>query len=97
MFDTKLDRHQLLAIVITGTGLAHFAMPSQFDPINRQLGFLTNTRRHVYLNGGIETAIGVLSARQATRKAALGVGLAYSTYLTGHAVRFRLTARKASA
>lgn len=66
--------------VATAIGVAHFAIPRAFEPINITM-FPANTRRHVYANGAIETALGLgcllLGARRATK---LGYGV-YAGYL----------------
>lgn len=72
---------------MTAVGLAHFAFPRAFEPLNRKLGFTEHTRRHVYVNGAVETAIGLtmLSPRTRTLNAALSVG--YPSYLIANAIR----------
>lgn len=77
---------------MAAVGLAHFARPTSFEPINRRLGFTTNTRRHVYVNGAIETAIGLLAAPERTRPMSATLGAAYGLYLTSSALHARLTA-----
>ena len=48
----------LAGLAVAGVGLAHFVSPQLFDSITRQ-AFPRDTRQHIYINGGIETAIGL--------------------------------------
>jgi len=61
-------------------GLAHFAAPQVFEPFNR-LGFPHNARTFTYINGGIETTLGILTAVPRTRGRAKVFGLCYIGYL----------------
>lgn len=61
-------------------GLAHFAAPQVFEPFNR-LGFPHNARTFTYINGGIETTLGILTAVPQTRRHAEALGLCYIGYL----------------
>jgi uncharacterized membrane protein len=79
---------KLAGLALAGAGLAHFARPQLFDGITRQ-AFPRNSRQHLYINGGIETALGLgLSARK-TRRLALVGGLGYVAYLAGNVARNR--------
>jgi len=80
------ERHRALAT--TAIGLSHFLWPGVFDPINA-LGFPDHPRRFTYINGAIETAIGVLMARSETRRLSRVVGTCYVTYLAGNVIRTR--------
>lgn len=51
-----------LGLVVTGIGLAHFAFPELFDPIN-QLAFPEHTRFYTFAHGGVETLIGATFLR----------------------------------
>lgn len=82
-----MDRQLLQAAGVTTVGLAHFACPTVFEPLNRRLGFTTNTRRHVYVNGAIEIAIGLSSAKSQTHPLATALGTAYEVYLVGGSLR----------
>ena len=73
---------------LAATGLAHFAKPQLFEAITAP-AFPNNTRRHVYLNGGIETALGVGMVAPQTRKFALAGVVGYLGYLILSAVRSR--------
>lgn len=84
------------ALVVTAVGVAHFAFPQAFEPLNRWLGFGANTRQHVYVNGAIETTIGLTSAAATTRTASRALGIAYGLYLATHALRSRSAATRAS-
>lgn len=70
--------HGVAAIII---GVAHFVVPSGFDPFNR-LGFPDRARTFTYINGGIETMLGILATIPRTRRHAQVLGLSYITYLT---------------
>jgi uncharacterized membrane protein len=78
----------IAGLVLAGTGVAHFVSPQLFDSITRS-AFPSNTRQNIYINGGIETAVGLGLAVPKTRKLAL-VGLAgYGLYLAGNGARNR--------
>jgi uncharacterized membrane protein len=75
-------------LALAGTGVAHFVRPELFEGITVS-AFPRDTRKHVYANGGIETAIGLGLAVRKTRKlAAVGL-LAYGTYLGANIARNR--------
>ena len=75
-------------LALAGAGLAHFVVPQLFYGLTKP-AFPSNTRQHVYIDGGIETAVGLGLVAQQTRKLAL-VGLAgYLLYLIGNVVRNR--------
>ncbi|MDA2894946.1 hypothetical protein PDG61_28810 [Mycolicibacterium sp. BiH015] len=80
---------------VVAIGLMHFVFPTAFEPLNRWLGFTENTRRYVYANGAVETAIGLLLARPGTRPISASLGAAYGLYLAVHALPAAL--RRASA
>ncbi|WP_310784555.1 hypothetical protein [Mycobacterium sp. Z3061] len=78
MRDMQIRRaHGAAAISI---GLAHFAAPQVFEPFNR-LGFPHNARTFTYINGGIETTLGILTTAPRTRRHAKAFGLCYIGYL----------------
>ncbi|WP_197377066.1 hypothetical protein [Mycolicibacterium baixiangningiae] len=79
---------KLTGLILAGTGLAHFVRPQMFEPITVAT-FPQNTRRHVYTNGGIETAIGLALAGRTTRKLGVAGLLGYAAYLAGNTVRNR--------
>lgn len=75
-------------LALAGAGLAHFVRPQLFEGLTKA-AFPDNTRQHVYIDGGIETAVGLGLAAQPTRKLAL-IGLGgYLLYLIGNVVRSR--------
>ena len=94
---TRMERDGNIAgsAAVAAIGLLHFVFPTAFEPLNRWLGFTENTRRHVYVNGAVETAIGLLLARPMTRPISASLGAAYGLYLTVHALRAAL--KRASA
>ena len=62
--------------------------PWLFDGITKQ-AFPRNSRQHLCLNGGIETALGLgLPARQTRRLAVVGT-IGYLAYLAGNVARNR--------
>ncbi|OBF53374.1 hypothetical protein [Mycolicibacterium monacense] len=79
---------KLTGLAIAGTGLAHFVRPQVFEPIT-VAAFPQNTRRHIYTNGSLETAIGLALAGRKTRKFGLAGLLGYAVYLAGNTVRKR--------
>lgn len=75
-------------LAIAGVGLAHFTSPQLFDGVTRQ-AFPRNSRQHLYINGGIETALGLgFSARQTRPLAVVGT-IGYLAYLAGNVARNR--------
>lgn len=79
---------KLAGLGLAGVGVAHFAKPQLFESITKP-AFPRDTRKHIYTNGGIETALGLaLSAPKTRRIGAVGA-VGYLTYLAGNAVRNR--------
>ncbi len=75
-------------LAVAGTGLAHFTSPQLFDGITKQ-AFPRNSRQHLYINGGIETALGLgLSSRKTRSLATVGT-IGYVAYLAGNVARNR--------
>jgi uncharacterized membrane protein len=75
-------------LAVAGVGLAHFTSPQLFDGITKQ-AFPRNSRQHLYINGGIETALGLgLSARKTRPLAVVGT-IGYLAYLAGNVARSR--------
>jgi uncharacterized membrane protein len=83
-----VSRLPVIGAALAATGLAHFAKPQLFEAITAP-AFPTNTRRHVYTNGTIETALGVGLVAPQTRKFALAGVAGYVGYLILSAVRSR--------
>lgn len=75
-------------LVLAAAGLSHFAKPQLYESITAS-AFPTNTRRHIYLNGGIETALGVGLLAPRTRRFAVAGVAGYIGYLILSAVRSR--------
>lgn len=75
-------------LALAGTGVAHFVVPQLFEGMTKP-AFPNNTRQHVYIDGGIETAVGLGLAAKQTRKLAIIGLIGYLLYLTGNAVRNR--------
>jgi uncharacterized membrane protein len=73
-------------LVLAGTGVAHFAKPDLFESVTKS-AFPRDTQKHVYIDGGIETAIGLGIAVRKTRKLAVLGLLGYGAYLAVNIVR----------
>ena len=78
----------LAGLGLAGLGAAHFVRPELFDYLTQQ-AFPHDTRKHLYIDGGIETAIGLGLASPKTRKLAVVGLLGYGAYLAGNVVRNR--------
>jgi uncharacterized membrane protein len=81
----------LAGLGLAGVGVAHFVKPELFESVTVQ-AFPRNTRQYIYINyinGGIETAIGLGLASHKTRKLAVLGTLGYLTYLAGNVARNR--------
>ncbi len=63
----------LVGLGLAGVGLAHFAKPEAFESITAA-AFPNDVREHLYINGALETAIGLGLVVPKTRKLA-SVGL----------------------
>jgi len=89
------DRRRLFTgLAIAGIGLAHFVFPTYFDPINK-MGFPAGPRRYTYINGGIETAMGLMLMSPVPRTAFRALSVGYVCYLLGNLVRARVAGRLA--
>lgn len=75
-------------LALAATGLSHFVKPELFESVTAP-AFPNNTRQYIYVNGGIETALGLALLKPQTRKLAGIGGLAYVTYLGVNALRNR--------
>lgn len=78
----------LAGLAVAVVGVTHFVKPEVFEDVTRQ-AFPRDTRTHVYIDGGIETAIGLSLASLRTRKLAVVGLLGYGAYLAGNVVRNR--------
>jgi uncharacterized membrane protein len=78
----------LAGLAVAGVGIAHFIRPELFDDITRQ-AFPRDTRTHVYVDGGLETALGLGLAARKTRPLAVVGLLGYGAYLAGNVARNR--------
>lgn len=89
---TKTGKHsrsaKLAGLGVAGIGLAHFVSPQMFDSLTR-LPFPRNTRQHTYIDGGIETALGLCLAVPKTRRLAVVGTIGYGAYLAGNVARNR--------
>ncbi|MFY1621000.1 hypothetical protein [Micromonospora sp. WMMD736] len=75
----------IAGLTLAGVGLSHFAAPQLFEPIT-QPAFPRDTRRHIYTNGGIETAVGLALSTRKTRRLGIVGLISYGAYLAGNAV-----------
>lgn len=78
----------LAGLGVAGVGLAHFVKPELFESVTVQ-AFPRNTQQYIYINGGIETALGLGLAARKTRKLALLGTAGYLAYLAGNVARNR--------
>jgi uncharacterized membrane protein len=89
---TNARKHSSLArvagLAVAGVGLSHFTSPQLFDGITKQ-AFPRNSRQHLYVNGGIETALGLGLSSAKTRPLAIVGAIGYVAYLAGNAARNR--------
>ncbi|WP_458319087.1 hypothetical protein [Mycolicibacterium brisbanense] len=79
---------KLAGLGLAGTGVAHFVKPQLFESITKS-AFPKDTHKHIYTNGGIETALGLGLILRKTRKLALAGTVGYVAYLAGNAARNR--------
>ena len=82
-------RGQYVGLMVAASGLLHFVRPELFEPVNRQLGFIERTRRHVYINGAIETGMGIGIASGKARTLTRIVSVCFPAYLGFNAIRAR--------
>lgn len=86
---TQKSRFPSLAgLALAATGVSHFVKPQLFESMTAP-AFPKNTRQYIYVNGGIETAIGLGLLSPKTRKLALAGGLGYVLYLGVNGARNR--------
>ncbi|BBY59051.1 hypothetical protein [Mycolicibacterium sarraceniae] len=79
---------KLTGVVVAVTGLSHFVRPELFESATKS-AFPDNTVTHTYIDGGIETVIGLALVAPKTRKLALAGLLAYGAYLGVNVARNR--------
>jgi uncharacterized membrane protein len=79
---------KVVGLGLAGVGLAHFVRPQLFQSLTAQ-AFPRNTRQHLYIDGGIETVLGLGMAAPKTRRVALVGALGYGAYLAGNVARNR--------
>lgn len=87
--DTEVSRPvALLGWGLIASGVAHFVLPNQFEAVIKPI-FPERTRRQVFTNGCIETALGVgLSVPRARTIAAVAT-VGYLGFLATSVVRSR--------
>lgn len=74
--------------VVAVTGLSHFVRPGIYESLTAA-AFPDNIRTHTYIDGGIETAIGLGLISPKTRKFAVAGLVAYGAYLGVNIARNR--------
>ena len=79
---------KLAGVAVAATGLSHFVRPALYESVTAQ-AFPNNTLQHTYIDGGIETAIGLALVAPKTRKLAVAGLLAYGAYLGANIARNR--------
>lgn len=79
---------RILGLLLAATGLAHFVRPAAFQTLTES-AFSGDIRRHTYINGGIETALGVGLVAPKTRKPAVAGLIGYGAYLGAAVARNR--------
>ena len=82
------SRHAWFGAAISAIGLAHIVRPELFESVNRRM-FTCNIRRHVYINGTIETSLGIAVMAPRVRRFVPVFGGPYLTYLGGNIIRRR--------
>jgi len=78
----------LAGLAIAGAGVSHFTNPALFEGVTKS-AFPRDTRKHLYTNGGIETALGLGFSVRKTRPLAIVGLIAYGAYLGGNLLRNR--------
>jgi uncharacterized membrane protein len=73
-------------VALAAAGIAHFAKPDAFDEITKT-AFPEDVRKYTFINGGIETALGVALANRSTRRLGLVGMLGYGAYLGAAVLR----------
>ncbi|WP_099023134.1 hypothetical protein [Mycolicibacterium palauense] len=77
---------RVAGLLLTAAGLSHFVKPGIYEPLTTA-AFPTRTRQYVYINGGIETALGLGLLSRRTRRFSLVGILGYLGYLGANAAR----------
>lgn len=80
---SQRTREQNVAAIVIVVGVAHFLIPRIFDPIN-SFGSADHARMFTYINGAIETMIGLMMANARTRRHSAVVSACYVIYLTSN-------------
>lgn len=73
-------------LTLAVVGLSHFVAPQIYEGMTKA-AFPDNTRTHVYVDGAVETVIGLGIAGAATRKVSLAALVGYLLFLTVNTVR----------
>lgn len=90
---SESGREQRLAVIVTVIGVSHFLVPRIFDPVNR-LGFAEHARMFTYINGAVETTIGVMMANPRMSRQLTIVSACYVIHLTSNIVRNQVRIRR---
>ncbi len=79
---------KLTGLAVAATGLSHFVRPGLYESVTKS-AFPDNTLQHTYIDGGVETAIGLALVAPKTRKLAVAGLLVYGAYLGANVARNR--------
>ncbi|TGD89064.1 hypothetical protein BayCH28_06735 [Mycolicibacterium sp. CH28] len=79
---------KLTGLAVATIGASHFVRPALYESITKS-AFADNTLQHTYIDGGIETAIGLALVAPKTRKLALAGLVVYGAYLGVNVARNR--------
>ncbi|MEO7007163.1 MAG: hypothetical protein ABI065_09030 [Terrimesophilobacter sp.] len=86
--ESRSRRAQLVGLGMSVAGLTHFLAPQLFEPMVAAV-FADDARKHVFINGCIETALGAGVAVGRTRPLAIVATIGYVGYLAGNFLRNR--------
>jgi uncharacterized membrane protein len=76
---------RLAGVALAGVGLSHFVKPELFQSMTVS-AFPTNTQQYIYVNGVLETAIGLAYATGRSKLGTAGL-LAYGGWLGANAAK----------
>lgn len=70
----------LAGLALAVIGLSHFVKPEVYEPLTAK-AFPTDTRQYVYIDGAVETVLGLALSLPRTRKLGIVGLLGYGLYL----------------
>lgn len=86
--ELRSRRAQLVGLGMSAAGLAHLFAPRLFEPMVAAV-FAEDVRKHVFINGCVETALGAGVAVGRVRSFAIVATIGYVAYLAGNFLRNR--------